>query len=172
MLELGFSPHARNSFGETPLHAAAGAGNAETVRLLLHHGSEIDARDANFDGTPLGYATVGSGEQGGEGGDWVATIGLLLAAGASREGAWVANKPPSEDVAEAPHTYEIPPRTRLILDLLGRHPVAEHRLAAGRNWTGWVKFLAVGSISLAMGFVVDVEKGSGPCGAWWGRVAG
>jgi hypothetical protein len=35
------------------------------VRWLLDHGAEIDARDANFDGTPLGYATVGNGEHAG-----------------------------------------------------------------------------------------------------------
>ena len=107
MLELGFSPHARNSFAETPLHTAAYAGRAETVQLLLDHGAEIDARDANFDGTPLGYATVGSGEHTNAGGDSVATVRLLLHAGASRAGAWVASKPPSEDVAEVLRNHGI-----------------------------------------------------------------
>ena len=107
MIELGFSPNARNEFGETPLHAAAAAGDADTVRLLLEHGGELDARDANFDGTPLGYATVASGEHPSTNGDWVATIQLLLDAGADGTGAWVADRPPSEDVAEVLRSYGV-----------------------------------------------------------------
>ncbi len=107
MIELGFSPNARNDSGETPLHAAAAAGDAETVRLLLEHGAELDARDANFDGTPLGYATVTSGEHPNTNGDWVATVELLLNAGADRTGVWVPSKPPSEDVAEVLRSYGI-----------------------------------------------------------------
>jgi len=107
MIELGFSPNARNDLGETPLHAAAAAGDAETVRLLLEHGAELDARDANFDGTPLGYATVTSGEHPNPNGDWVAIVQLLLNAGADRTGAWVPGRPPSEDVAEALRSYGI-----------------------------------------------------------------
>ena len=63
MLGLGFTPDARNGFGEQPLHTASYAGNAETVRLLLDAGADVDARDDNFDSTPLAYATVGSGER-------------------------------------------------------------------------------------------------------------
>lgn len=107
MLELGFSPNARNSFGETPLHAAASAGDAETVRVLLEHGGELDARDANFEGTPLGYATVGSGEHHGSDGDWVATVRLPLDAGADQTGVWVPSRPPSEDVAEVLRSHGI-----------------------------------------------------------------
>lgn len=107
MLELGFSPHARNTSGETPLHAAAGAGNVESVRLLLEHHAELDARDANFRGTPLGYATVGSGEHRSSEGDWVATVHLLLDAGADPTGVRVPSSPPSEEVAEVLHGYGI-----------------------------------------------------------------
>lgn len=107
MIELGFSAEARNDSGETPLHAAAAAGDAETVRLLLEHGAELDARDANFDGTPLGYATVTSGEHPNTNGDWVASVELLLNAGADRTGVWVPSQPPSEDVAEVLRSYGI-----------------------------------------------------------------
>jgi ankyrin repeat protein len=107
MLELGFSPRARNSFGETPLHAAAAAGNADTVRLLLEHGAELDARDANFQGTPLGFATVSSGEHRGTRRDWVETVRLLLDAGADPTGVWVPSSPPSEDVADVLQTYGV-----------------------------------------------------------------
>ena len=46
-----------------PLHTAAYAANAESVRALLDVGADVDARDDNLDGTPLAYATVGSGER-------------------------------------------------------------------------------------------------------------
>jgi ankyrin repeat protein len=98
MLELGFPPHARK-FGEQPLHSAAYHGNAPAVRILLEVGAEVDARDAEFDATPLAFATVGSGEQAGQPGDWVVAVRLLLEAGASRDDVWVAAKPPSEEVA-------------------------------------------------------------------------
>jgi ankyrin repeat protein len=109
MLELGFSPRARNSFGETPLHAAAAAGNADTIRLVLDAGAELDARDANFQGTPLGFATVSSGEQRGTRPDWVETVRLLLDAGADPTGVWVPSSPPSEDVADVLQTHGITP---------------------------------------------------------------
>ena len=126
MIELGFSPNARNEFGETPLHAAAAAGDAETVRLLLEHGAELDARDANFDGTPLGYATVTSGEHPNTNGDWVASVQLLLNAGADRTGVWVADRPPSEDVAEVLRSYGIASNeTRAASSDVGLHKPRE-----------------------------------------------
>jgi ankyrin repeat protein len=107
MLELGFPTNARNTFGETPLHAAASAGDVETVRLLLEHGAELDARDANYNGTPLGYATVSSGERRDTNGEWAAAVRVLLEAGADRTGVWVPGMPPSEEVADVLHSYGI-----------------------------------------------------------------
>ena len=107
MLDLGFSPNARNGFGETPLHAAAAAGDTQTVGLLLDHGAELDARDANFNGTPLGFAAVTSGEHPELNSDWVATVRLLLEAGADPTGVWVATMPPREDVADVLRSYGI-----------------------------------------------------------------
>jgi ankyrin repeat protein len=113
MCDLGFSPHARNShgfgWGEQPLHSAAYAGNAASVRLLLDAGAEVDARDARFDSTPLTYATVGSREQAGKAGDWIQTVRLLVDAGASRDGVWVSGKPPSEEVMDLLRSYGITP---------------------------------------------------------------
>jgi ankyrin repeat protein len=109
MLDLGFSPHARNELGEQPLHTAAYCGNASVVQLLLGAGADVDARDARFDGTPLAFATVGSGEQAGQPGDWTETVRLLIEAGASRHDVWVAGKPPSEQIAAMLQRHGITP---------------------------------------------------------------
>ena len=109
MLGLGFSPHARNNLGEQPLHTAAYAGHADAVRLLLEAGADVEARDDNFDGTPLAYATVGSGERAGQLGDWIETVRLLVEAGASRDGVWISGKPPSEAVVGLLRGYGITP---------------------------------------------------------------
>jgi ankyrin repeat protein len=109
MLDLGFSPHARNDSGEQPLHSAAYYGNAAVVRLLLEAGADVDARDARFDGTPLAFATVGSGERAGKPGHWTETVTLLIEAGASRMDVWVSGKPPSEDVIGLLQRYGITP---------------------------------------------------------------
>jgi len=109
MLEIGFSPHVRNESGEQPLHSAAYAGNAEAVRLLLDAGADVDARDARFDSTPLVFATVGSGEQAGLARHWIEVVQLLVDAGASREGVWIAEKPPNEKVIDLLLSYDISP---------------------------------------------------------------
>jgi ankyrin repeat protein len=109
MLDLGFSPHARNGSGEQPLHSAAYHGNAAVVRLLLDAGADVDARDARFESAPLAFATVGSGEQAGEPGDWAQTVRLLIEAGASRQGAWIAGKPPGEEITGLLESYGISP---------------------------------------------------------------
>jgi ankyrin repeat protein len=109
MLDLGFATDDRNGFGEPPSHGAAYHGNAEVVRLLLERGADVDARDDRFEATALASATVGSGEQAGEPGDWVGTVRLLVEAGASRDGAWIVGKPPSEDVMALVGLYGISP---------------------------------------------------------------
>ena len=108
MLEFGFSPNAR-CFGETPLHTAAYHGNAAGVRMLLGAGAQVDARDERFESTALAFATVGSGEQAGQPGDWTAAVRLLIEAGASRDGVWITGKPPSEEVAHLLTRYGITP---------------------------------------------------------------
>jgi ankyrin repeat protein len=109
MLDLGFSPHALDGNGEQPLHTAAYHGNAAAVRLLLEAGADVDARDDRFDGTPLAFATVGSGEQAGKPGDWAETVRLLIEAGASRNGVWVPGKPPSEEIIGLLQRYGVTP---------------------------------------------------------------
>jgi len=107
MLDLGFSPRSRNGLGETALHAAAYTGDAQTVRLLIDAGAKIDALDANFDATPLAFATVGSGEQAGKPGNWIEVVRVLIEAGASRQDMWISGKPPSEEVIDLLLSYGI-----------------------------------------------------------------
>jgi ankyrin repeat protein len=63
MAELGFelsgtTRHDRVgvSLATTPLHNAAWIGNLEMVRLLVELGADPNARDANYDATPRGWA--------------------------------------------------------------------------------------------------------------------
>lgn len=110
MLELGFHHDAPDESGQMPLHTAAYQGNADAVRMLLGAGAEVDARDGRFEATALAFATVGSGEQDGEPGDWVTTVRLLLQAGARDRDVWIADKPPSVEVAQLLGSYGIGPR--------------------------------------------------------------
>jgi hypothetical protein len=92
MLELGFPIEARREAtdddGATALHAASWAGSADTVALLLDHGAELNARDTRWQSQPLEWALVGSGEAPvcAPAPDWVATVALLIDAGASLDG--------------------------------------------------------------------------------------
>ena len=102
MLDLRFRADARrDTDGATALHVAANAGQADTVRLLIAAGADIEAHDSTFGGTPLSWATVGSGRASTDDptGDWVATIEALLDAGANPDDCWVATKPPNDAVA-------------------------------------------------------------------------
>jgi hypothetical protein len=53
MLTRGADPRAHDSLGVTALHLAAETGDAETIRLLIEKGAEIDARDSLAGFTPL-----------------------------------------------------------------------------------------------------------------------
>lgn len=92
MLELRFPIDtvraSTDSDGATALHAAAWAGSAEVVALLLDHGADLTARDTRWHSEPLEWALVGSGEapDWAPAPDWVATVALLLDAGATLDG--------------------------------------------------------------------------------------
>jgi Ankyrin repeats (3 copies)/Ankyrin repeat len=92
MLELGFPIETRRDGGDddgaTALHAASWAGSAATVALLLNHGADVSARDTRWQSRPLEWAIVGSGEapQSAPEPDWLATVTLLLDAGAPVDG--------------------------------------------------------------------------------------
>ena len=104
-LEVGFPIGARGDDGATALHAAAYAGSVETVDLLLARGADLRARDTRWQSQPLEWALVGSGEapDSAPAPDWVATVTLLLDAGASLDGTTLnpdAPKQPSAAVLE------------------------------------------------------------------------
>jgi ankyrin repeat protein len=105
MLDLGFPLETRGDDGGTALHAAAYNGSAQTVRLLLERGADIEARDTTWNDTPLGWAAVGSGERPrtNKNADWIETIQTLLEHGASTNEISLDPedpKPPSPEVAE------------------------------------------------------------------------
>ena len=87
------------------MHAAAYSGSAEVARVLIERGADVEARDAAWDDTPVGWSVVGSGfaPTDNPSADWLATIGVLVEAGASLEGITISpddGKPPSPAVAD------------------------------------------------------------------------
>jgi len=63
LLDAGEDPSRYNPPGfhahSTPLHQAALAGYAETVRLLVERGARLDLKDTMWQGTPAGWAEHG-----------------------------------------------------------------------------------------------------------------
>jgi len=88
MLECGLPVDAKGQHKATPLHWAAFHGNAEMARAILRFGPPLEATDADFNGTPLGWAIHGS-EKGwfARSGDYAGTVALLLQAGVARPAA-------------------------------------------------------------------------------------
>jgi hypothetical protein len=56
LMEQGMNPNHRNWREFTLLHDMAHTGDVEKAALLIDHGADIDAIDAEFSSTPLGYA--------------------------------------------------------------------------------------------------------------------
>jgi ankyrin repeat protein len=83
MLKAGLPVDARGQHNATPLHWAAFHGNREMVEAILPFGPPLEVTDADFDGTPLGWAIHGSKEGWyRQTGDYAGTVEALLAAGA------------------------------------------------------------------------------------------
>jgi ankyrin repeat protein len=84
MLAAGLPVDAVSQHGATPLHWAAFHGNAEMTRKILEFNPPLEITDADFHGTPLGWAIHGS-EHGWHcrTGDYPTTVRLLLKAGAA-----------------------------------------------------------------------------------------
>lgn len=101
MLDLDFPLDARRADdGATALHAAAYAGRADVVELLLGRGADVRALDGTWDCTALAWASVGSGERPHyvDDADWPAVVRTLVSAGSPTDDAWIGGKPPSEEV--------------------------------------------------------------------------
>jgi hypothetical protein len=83
MLKAGLPVDARGQHNATPLHWAAFHGNCEMVKAILPFGPPLEVTDADFNGTPLGWAVHGS-EEGWyrQSGDYAGTVEALIAAGA------------------------------------------------------------------------------------------
>jgi ankyrin repeat protein len=77
-------------YGSRALHWAAWMGASETVKLLIAHGAQIEAKDSEFSATPLFWAVHGYGPNGPEKKkDQVGAARMLIDAGAN---ARTANK--------------------------------------------------------------------------------
>jgi ankyrin repeat protein len=83
MLAAGLPVDVPGQSGATPLHWAGFQGNAEMTREILRYHPPLEVTDADYQGTPLGWAIYGS-ENGWdcETGDYAGTVELLLKAGA------------------------------------------------------------------------------------------
>jgi hypothetical protein len=83
MLKAGLPVDARGQHDATPLHWAAFHGNLEMIRAILPYGPPLEVTDADFNGTPLGWAIYGSSEGWyRQTGDYAGTVETLVAAGA------------------------------------------------------------------------------------------
>jgi ankyrin repeat protein len=83
MLAAGLPLDTRGQHRATPLHWASFHGNAEMTREILRYNPPLELTDADFNGTPLGWAIHGS-EHGWycRTGNYAATVEALLKAGA------------------------------------------------------------------------------------------
>jgi hypothetical protein len=84
-LRAGWPADALGQHGATALHWGAFHGHSELVGELLRADPPLEARDGEFQGTPLDWALYGSlhGWRRAEG-DYEATVAALIAAGAQR----------------------------------------------------------------------------------------
>ncbi len=85
MLQCGWPVDVKGQHQATPLHWAAFHGNLDMAERILRFQPPLDAIDADFGGTPLGWAMHGS-EHGWHArtGDYAATIEALIRAGSAR----------------------------------------------------------------------------------------
>ena len=83
MLSAGLPIDARGQHQGTALHWAGFHGNLEMAEAILRYHPPLELKDADFDGTPLGWAIHGS-EHGWhcKTGNYAATVEALLKAGA------------------------------------------------------------------------------------------
>jgi len=77
--------------GASPLHWAGYGGNRAVVAALLQAGAPVNARDATYDGTPLGWALYGWAEQRGRSGSerYYDAVSELIRAGGTVAPEWL-----------------------------------------------------------------------------------
>jgi ankyrin repeat protein len=56
LVERGFDINSRNPSGQTVLHGYALSNNPDAVQVLLQHGADPEAKENNWQATPLGMA--------------------------------------------------------------------------------------------------------------------
>jgi ankyrin repeat protein len=84
MLRAGWPVDARGQHGATALHWAGFHGDAAMTRAILEHHPPLEARSAEFDGTPLDWAVYGSRHGWrSKTGDYAGTVDALLDVGAA-----------------------------------------------------------------------------------------
>jgi ankyrin repeat protein len=92
LLERGADPCAPIAkAGTMALHLAAGGGHPAVVRLLLDRGAPVDARETQFDGTPVSWALYGWWQsfETPSSGDYYDTVATLVKAGATVKDTWL-----------------------------------------------------------------------------------
>lgn len=91
MMELGFDPAVHGPIGGTALHCAAWQGSVDCVRAVLAYEQGralVNAHDATWHGTPLGWCWHGSEHCGDPQADHAAVARLLVAAGTVPDAEW------------------------------------------------------------------------------------
>lgn len=100
MLTLGWPLDTQSEWGGTALHWAGWHGQREPVRMLLERGAPVNVRDSRYGSSPIAWAAHGSLFSGkGSDDDYVAIVGMLLDAGATREAAINRWQEPPESMA-------------------------------------------------------------------------
>lgn len=85
--------------GETGLHWASYGGQLDIVRQLLERKPLLDIKDESHDSTPLGWALYGwSHPPENNGGRYHEVVALLVAAGATVESEWFADRKVQSDL--------------------------------------------------------------------------
>ncbi|MBX7131146.1 MAG: ankyrin repeat domain-containing protein [Fimbriimonadaceae bacterium] len=81
LLAAGLDPSQFDQFKRTPLHSACWYGHAAAAKALVEGGADMTLQDGHYGGTPLGWACHGSEFCSREGGNYPATVTVLLEAG-------------------------------------------------------------------------------------------
>jgi hypothetical protein len=84
---LGFHLTSPGESGATPLHVAAWHGDVGMVKLLLDAGASVNAGDAAYGTSPLGWAAHGSKNCKPADDDYIAVVAALIDAGADYQSA-------------------------------------------------------------------------------------